>query len=85
MTRITDTLAYLYLNSLDNTHLISVIVEEKAVCPYCWESIYFEIDTSVSEQEYVEDCHVCCNPILLRVNSFGSAVNIETAKEDDGF
>ena len=62
-----------------------MIVEEKAVCPYCWESIYFEIDTSISEQEYVEDCHVCCNPILLRVNFFGNSVNIETTKEDDGF
>jgi len=62
-----------------------VVVEEKAVCPYCWESIYFEIDTSVSEQEYVEDCHVCCNPILLRVNVFVVFLNKETTKEDDGF
>ena len=76
---------HLYLNLSKNTHLNNVIVEEKAVCPYCWESIYFEIDTSVSEQEYVEDCHVCCNPILLRVNFFGNSVNIETTKEDDGF
>ena len=76
---------HLYLNLSKNTHLNNVIVEEKAVCPYCWESIYFEIDTSVSEQEYVEDCHVCCNPILLRVNFFGDSVKIETTKEDDGF
>ena len=85
MTRITDTLAYLYLNSLDNTHLISVIVEEKAVCPYCWESIYFEIDLSEPNQEYVEDCQVCCNPILLRISCFGDTINIETAKEETGF
>tara|TARA_B100000941_G_C28412876_1_gene504460 strand:+ start:558 stop:746 length:189 start_codon:yes stop_codon:yes gene_type:complete len=62
-----------------------VIVEEKSTCPYCWESVYFEIDTSVFEQEYVEDCHVCCNPILLRINIFGNSVNIETTKEDEGF
>tara|TARA_B100001027_G_scaffold30732_1_gene18272 strand:+ start:1997 stop:2140 length:144 start_codon:yes stop_codon:yes gene_type:complete len=47
--------------------------------------VYFEIDTSVSEQEYVEDCHVCCNPILLRISVFGNTVNVETTKEDDGF
>ena len=64
---------------------MSVLQEEKAICPYCWENIYFEIDTSVSQQEYVEDCQVCCNPILLRVNFFGNSVYIETAKEDDGF
>ena len=24
------------------------------------------LDTSVAQQEYVEDCEVCCNPILLQ-------------------
>lgn len=32
-------------------------------CPYCWEEISFLLDTSVSNQTYVEDCEVCCNPI----------------------
>ena len=32
-------------------------------CPYCWEEISFLLDTSVSNQAYVEDCEVCCNPI----------------------
>ena len=34
-------------------------------CPYCWEEISMLLDTSVSYQEYVEDCEVCCNPIQL--------------------
>ncbi|MEW2921330.1 CPXCG motif-containing cysteine-rich protein [Muricauda sp. ANG21] len=32
-------------------------------CPYCWEEISFLLDSSVSDQTYVEDCEVCCNPI----------------------
>jgi len=32
-------------------------------CPYCWEEISMLIDSSVSNQIYVEDCEVCCNPI----------------------
>ncbi|USD26170.1 CPXCG motif-containing cysteine-rich protein [Flagellimonas marinaquae] len=32
-------------------------------CPYCWETISFLLDSSVSEQIYIEDCEVCCNPI----------------------
>lgn len=32
-------------------------------CPYCWEEISMLLDTSVSNQIYVEDCEVCCNPI----------------------
>ncbi|GHD54308.1 Cysteine-rich CPXCG [Marinobacter persicus] len=36
-------------------------------CPYCWEMLDISIDPSVEEQEYVEDCQVCCNPILITV------------------
>ena len=36
---------------------------EKSFCPYCGEPIELLIDTSITEQEYVEDCEVCCNPI----------------------
>lgn len=36
-------------------------------CPYCWESIEVLIDCSVEEQRYVEDCFVCCRPIVLHV------------------
>ncbi|MEC7262241.1 MAG: CPXCG motif-containing cysteine-rich protein [Bacteroidota bacterium] len=34
-------------------------------CPYCWEEISFLLDASVSDQTYVEDCEVCCNPIEI--------------------
>ena len=34
-------------------------------CPYCWEEISMLFDPSVSDQIYVEDCEVCCNPIEL--------------------
>jgi len=26
------------------------------------------IDTSTTEQEYIEDCEVCCNPIEVKVS-----------------
>jgi hypothetical protein len=32
-------------------------------CPYCWEEISMLLDTTVSNQVYIEDCEVCCNPI----------------------
>ena len=43
--------------------LDSVLIQ----CPYCWETLDISVDPSVPEQEYVEDCRVCCRPILLRV------------------
>lgn len=36
-------------------------------CPYCFEEISMLVDPSVRRQEYVEDCEVCCNPILVQV------------------
>ena len=32
-------------------------------CPYCWEEVSMLMDPSISEQTYIEDCEVCCNPI----------------------
>ena len=44
------------------------MVEEHAfTCPYCWQTITMVLDLSVDAQEYVEDCEVCCRPILVRV------------------
>ena len=34
-------------------------------CPYCGEAIELLIDDSVPEQEYIEDCRVCCRPITI--------------------
>jgi hypothetical protein len=36
-------------------------------CPYCWETFETVVDCSVTEQEYVEDCYVCCRPIVFDV------------------
>ncbi|MDC0177947.1 CPXCG motif-containing cysteine-rich protein [Polaribacter sp.] len=35
-------------------------------CPHCWSEISMILDASVSQQEYIEDCEVCCNPIEVR-------------------
>lgn len=36
-------------------------------CPYCWEDISMLVDYSVSDQNYIEDCEICCNPIQLDI------------------
>lgn len=37
-------------------------------CPYCWEEISVLLDPSVSQQTYIEDCEICCNPIEFHVS-----------------
>lgn len=53
-------------------------------CPYCWETINITLDASVPEQEYVEDCQVCCNPIDLKItiDERGQAVVMALNPED---
>lgn len=36
-------------------------------CPYCGETINIDVDHSVESQSYVEDCQVCCQPIVVSV------------------
>ena len=43
------------------------ISETHISCPYCGESISVLVDDSIPEQSYVEDCQVCCRPIVLDV------------------
>jgi hypothetical protein len=35
-------------------------------CPYCFSEVSILIDTTLNEQEYIEDCERCCNPIDFR-------------------
>ena len=42
---------------------------EDATCPHCWETIHLTLDLSVSGQSYVEDCPVCCRPMLVSYSS----------------
>jgi len=36
-------------------------------CTACGEEIEIGIDPSVPHQRYVEDCHVCCRPLVITV------------------
>jgi hypothetical protein len=48
----------------DGTAALSAVVH----CPYCGETVEIALDPgSGSEQEYVEDCEVCCQPWSVRV------------------
>ncbi|MFT5290519.1 MAG: hypothetical protein ACI8QS_000875 [Planctomycetota bacterium] len=45
-----------------------MLIESSYDCPQCGEDIVIPVDPSLGrDQEYVEDCPVCCCPILLHV------------------
>ena len=41
------------------------MIEHYFDCPHCWENQLKMIDPSIEEQNFIEDCEVCCNPMLI--------------------
>lgn len=62
-----------------------MIESQKVGCPYCGEMIELLIDDSVSEQEYIEDCSVCCRPIVVMqsVDAFSGEVVVSVKNENE--
>lgn len=48
---------------------MTILHEERIGCPYCGESITVLIDDTDSNEEYIEDCQICCRPITFSVTT----------------
>ena len=60
--------------------------ERKISCPYCGESISVLIDVEDMEQEYIEDCQVCCRPItFVASSSINGDLSLSVHSEDESF
>lgn len=58
--------------------------EQEIFCPYCGEQISVLIDCSVAEQNYIEDCQVCCRPINFYISvGQDDNVNVSVSSEND--
>ena len=45
--------------------VMNLLQDRDATCPHCWETISLTLDLSVPEQSYIEDCPVCCKPMVV--------------------
>jgi len=55
-------------------------------CPACGERIDLLVDCSLGDQEYIEDCSVCCQPLNLRITINEHAEpSIQACSENDIF
>jgi len=63
---------------------MSLFQESTVNCPYCGESISILVDGSVEEQQYIEDCEVCCRPIDIKVIvAANGSVRVDVRREND--
>jgi len=63
---------------------LSALTDEVNVgCPYCGETITLVVDLSIAEQDYIEDCFVCCRPIRITCRADdGTFAGIEVGTSD---
>ena len=52
-------------------------------CPYCGEPVEALLDLSGGDQQYIEDCPVCCRPIQFELQTDGDSWNLQVRREDD--
>ena len=58
------------------------LAEHVVSCPYCGEAIEVLIDHQEAGHQYIEDCQVCCNPILFNV-AVDSVGNLSVSVRDE--
>ena len=60
---------------------MDLTVETEIACPHCGELFPLLVDTSQREQSMVEDCSVCCRPIVLTIRCQPGEI-IDVAEEE---
>ena len=54
-------------------------------CPYCGEPVSVLADGSIAEQQYIEDCEVCCRPMSLSISASPQGeITVLAQHEDHG-
>ena len=64
--------------------IFELMFEHHFQCPYCWETISMLIDLSLTSENYIEDCEVCCRPIKINYKpstSGESKLRVQTLDE----
>ena len=59
------------------------MLEEYFDCPYCWQYQLKMIDPSIENQNFIEDCEVCCNPIEFHITVENNEVVLFNSEKID--
>ena len=59
--------------------------EHLITCPYCAEAFTALIDPTMAGDQYVEDCEICCQPIVFLISANGpqDPCTISTHRENE--
>jgi hypothetical protein len=61
-----------------------MLEEYDILCPYCGEVFTTTVDLSAGDQQYIEDCQVCCNPIVFSINmDMHGGFTVQTRRDNE--
>lgn len=52
-------------------------------CPYCGEPGEVTLDLSEGDNDFIQDCEVCCRPIEFNLKVDGSHWSLDVRAEND--
>ena len=62
------------------------LTEKSISCPYCGETIEVLIDVADIDEQYIEDCQVCCKPInFLVFENMDEELTVTVTSDEEGF
>jgi hypothetical protein len=64
---------------------VAVIASETVtvLCPYCGERVELLVDATLPHQQYVEDCEVCCRPMLVTIDATAEEPIVDVTRENE--
>ena len=63
--------------------MILSVTTVSVLCPYCGESVELLIDATLPSQQYVEDCEVCCRPMVVSIEASADEPVVNVTPEND--
>ena len=64
---------------------VAVIASETVIflCPYCGERVGLLVDATLPHQQYVEECEVCCRPMLVTIDATAEDPIVDVTRENE--
>ncbi|NVK10770.1 MAG: CPXCG motif-containing cysteine-rich protein [Gammaproteobacteria bacterium] len=60
--------------------------ERRVDCPYCGETLEVLLNAEEAGQEYIEDCQVCCKPMVFSIfTNFSGGLEVSVRDENETF
>jgi len=74
-------MTYIQLRRSDE---MSSVEQTYISCPYCGETFDTVVEVLDEDQQYTEDCYVCCRPIVFKVQvAINGDWNVMVFRESD--